>query len=68
MSKARKQISDQSAKGGLLGVFVYVMSKNSVDPILIGLLVPIISSVLAYVSTKIGDPELACIFVDKPDK
>ena len=68
MSKTRKQIGDQSAKGGLLGVFVYVMSRNSVDPILIALLVPIISSILAYLSTKIGDPELACIFVDKSDK
>jgi len=29
--------------------------------------VPIISTVFAYISTKIGDPDLACLFIDKED-
>lgn len=63
---AHKQIGDQTTKGGLLGVMIYTMSRNNVDPVLIGLLVPIAASVLAWVSTKIGDPDLACLFI--PDE
>ena len=44
------------------------MVKGNFDPMLIALLVPIISTLFAWISTKIGDPELACLFIDKPDK
>ena len=67
MSKARKQIGDQSTKGAALGLCVYGMLKQNFDPMLIALLVPIISTVFAWISTKIGDPDLACLFIDKPD-
>jgi len=67
MSKARRQIGDQSTKGAGLGLCVYGMVKQDFDPMLIALLVPIISTVFAYISTKIGDPDLACLFIDKPD-
>lgn len=63
INKAHRQISDQTTKGGLLGVMIYALSRNNVDPVLIGLLVPIAASVLAWVSTKIGDPDLACLFI-----
>ena len=66
INKAHRQISDQTTKGGLLGIMIYTLSRNNVDPVLIGLLVPIAASVLAWVSTKIGDPDLACLFI--PDK
>jgi hypothetical protein len=66
INKAHRQISDQTTKGGLLGVMIYTLSRNNVDPVLIGLLVPIAASVLAWVSTKIGDPDLACLFI--PDE
>ena len=67
---SHRQIGDQSTKGGLLGVFVYALSKNNVDPVLIGLLVPVVASILAYVSTLIGNKELACLFIpnEKKDK
>ena len=68
MSKARRQIGDQSTKGAALGLCVYGMVKQDFDPMLIALLVPIISTVFAWISTKIGDPELACLFIDKLDK
>lgn len=42
---------------------IYTMSRNNVDPVLIGLVVPVAASVLAWVSTKIGDPDLACMFI-----
>ena len=69
INKAHRQISDQTTKGGLLGVMIYTLSRNNVDPVLIGLLVPIAASLLAWISTKIGDPELACLFIpdDKKD-
>ena len=66
INKSHRQIGDQTTKGGLLGIFIYVLSRNNVDPVLIGLLVPVVASVLAWVSTKIGDPDLACMFI--PDK
>ena len=70
INKSNRQIGDQTTKGGVLGVFIYALSKNNVDPVLIGLLVPIAASILAYLSTLIGNKELACMFIpkDKPDK
>ena len=70
INKSNRQIGDQTTKGGVLGVFIYLLSKNNVDPVLIGLLVPIAASVLAYLSTLIGNKDLACMFIpkDKPDK
>ena len=63
ISKPHRQIGDQTTKGGLLGIMIYTMSRNNVDPVLIGLLVPVAASVLAWISTKIGDPDLACMFI-----
>ena len=63
INKANRQISDQTTKGGLLGIMIYALSRNNVDPLLIGLIVPGAASFLAWVSTKIGDPDLACMFI-----
>ena len=70
INKSNRQIGDQTTKGGVLGVLIYALSKNNVDPVLIGLLVPIAASVLAYLSTLIGNKDLACMFIpkDKPEK
>jgi len=68
MNKKNRQIGDQTTKGGLIGLFIYFATTNNVDPALIALLVPIISSVLAWASTKIGDPDLACLFIPKDKK
>ena len=68
-NNSHRQIGDQSTKGGLLGIMIYTLSRNNVDPVLIGLIVPVAASVLAWISTKIGDPDLACMFIpdDKKD-
>jgi len=63
ISKHHRQIGDQTTKGGLLGIMIYALSRNNVDPVLIGLIVPVAASVLAWISTKIGDPDLACMFI-----
>lgn len=69
INNAHRQIGDQTTKGGLLGIMIYAMSRNNVDPVLIGLIVPVAASVLAWVSTKIGNPDLACMFIpDDKDK
>jgi len=69
---AKRQIGDQTTKGGLIGLMIYGLNTQGVDPVLISMLVPVVSSVLAWASTKIGDPDLACLFVpqndDKPKK
>ena len=65
INKSNRQIGDQTTKGGVLGIFIYALSKNNVDPVLIGLLVPIAASVLAYLSTLIGNKELACMFIPR---
>lgn len=69
INKANRQIGDQTTKGGLLGIMIYTLSKNNVDPVLIAMITPIAASVLAWISTKIGDPNLACLFIpsDKKD-
>jgi hypothetical protein len=67
ISKAKRQIGDQTTKGGVIGIIIYALSTNNVDPVLIGLLVPVASSVLAWISTKIGDPDLACLFIPNDD-
>jgi len=68
INRSRRQISDQTTKGGLIGLFIYWATQNNIDPALTALLVPLISSVLAWLSTKIGDPDLACIFIPKDHK
>lgn len=69
MNKGHRQIGDQTTKGGVIGIIIYALSRNNVDPVLIGLLVPLVASVLAWVSTKVGDPDLACLFIpDDKDK
>ena len=68
ISRSHRQIGDQTTKGGLLGIMIYAMSRNNVDPVLIGLIVPVVASVLAWVSTKIGDPDLACLFIPDDKK
>ena len=65
INKSNRQIGDQSTKGGLLGIFVYALSKNDVDPVLIALLVPMAASILAYLSTLVGNKDLACLFIPK---
>jgi hypothetical protein len=68
INKAKRQIGDQTTKGGLIGLMIYGLNAQGVDPMLISMLVPVVSSVLAWASTKVGDPDLACLFIPKDDK
>lgn len=59
------QMQDQAAKGGALGLFVYFAAKGNMDPALMAICMPLIGSIFAWVSTKIGDPEIASFFGNK---
>ena len=63
-----KQIADQTLKGGVQGVICYFLWKSKLDRELIFMIIPITSTVLAWISTKIGDPELACLFIQDKNK
>ena len=64
----RLQIADQTLKGGIQGVICYFLWKSNLERELIFMLMPISSTVLAWISTKIGDPDLACLFISDKDK
>jgi hypothetical protein len=63
-----KQIADQTLKGGIQGVICYLLWKSKLDRELIFMLMPISATVLAWISTKIGDPDLACLFIQDKNK
>jgi len=55
----KNQAVDQTAKGGVLGIITYLAMKYDADPALVAMAMPLISAVLAWASTKIGDPGVA---------
>lgn len=57
--KSRQQTTDQSIKGGIAGIVLFLMMKSGADAALIAMSTPVITGLLSWVSTKIGDPELA---------
>lgn len=64
----KSQSLDQVAKGGALGVIVYLCDKYNVDPMLTALLMPLAAYGLAWASTKVGDPTVASFLVKKPEE
>jgi hypothetical protein len=68
INKAQRQTADQTVKGGIMGLLMYVAMQYNVDPGLIAASTPVVAGILAWLSTKIGDPELACLFIGKEDK
>jgi len=56
---------DQASKGGVLGIVVYLGTKYNADPALLALSMPLIAAVLAWASTKIGDPAVASFIGSK---
>ena len=62
------QVSDQTVKGSLLGLLCYLGWKMEIDPQVISLSLPILSAVFAWLSTRVGDPEIASIFDTKTVK
>ena len=67
INRANRQTADQATKGGLMGLFTYLAIHYNVDPGLIAAGMPVVAGILAWLSTKIGDPELACLFIPKTE-
>lgn len=55
----QKQIGDQTLKGAILGALGYVMMKLNVPAEAQAAFYPLILWSLAYVSSKVGDPDVA---------
>lgn len=67
---AQLQTADQTLKGAIIALVTYIAWKRGWDMQLVALAIPVVSGVLAYVSTLIGNKKTACLFVaqDEPDK
>ena len=64
---AQLQTADQTLKGAFIGLVTYVAYKYDLDTQLIAFSIPVVSGVLALVSTRIGNKSTACLFVAKDD-
>lgn len=65
--QAQLQTADQTLKGAMIGLVTYVAYKYDMDMQLIALAIPVVSGLLAYVSTLVGNKKTACLFVAKDD-
>jgi zinc transporter ZupT len=65
---SKTQMGDQMAKGGVMGLVVYFANKGNVDPELLAICMPLIAGVMAFVSSKIGDPGVASFFDTDKEK
>ena len=65
---AQLQTADQTLKGAVIALVTYVAYKYDLDMELVALAIPVVSGVMAWISTKVGNKNTACLFVDKTDK
>jgi hypothetical protein len=63
-----KQIIDQAAKGGILGVATWIAFSAGVDESVIAVLIPVATTILAWASSKFGDKAIASFFGSAPVK
>lgn len=55
----RSQTADQTMKGAITALILYFLVKLGADEQLVLIVTPIITGLLAWVSKKVGDPEIA---------
>ena len=65
---AQLQTADQTLKGAVIGLVTYLAYKYGWDMQLIALSIPVVSGVLAVISSYIGNRDTACMFVSKDDQ
>lgn len=66
-NNAKLQTADQTLKGAIIALGTYVAYERGYDPQLIALAIPVVSGILAYVSTLFGNKKTACMFVPKDE-
>ena len=64
---AQLQTADQTLKGAIIGLVTYVAYKYDMDMQLLALAIPVVSGILAYISTLVGNKKTACLFIAKDD-
>lgn len=64
---AQLQTADQTLKGAVIALGTYIAHKYNVDPQIIALSIPILSALMAGLSTKVGNPNTACLFVENEE-
>lgn len=62
---AKLQTADQTLKGAVIALVTYIGYRRGWDMQLIALAIPVVSGVMAYLSTLIGNKNTACLFVTK---
>jgi hypothetical protein len=62
---AQLQTADQTLKGAVIALVTYIGYRRGWDMQLIALAIPVVSGVMAYLSTLIGNKNTACLFVSK---
>jgi len=64
---AKLQTADQTFKGAIIALVTYVGYRQGWDMQLVALAIPVVSGVMAWLSTLIGNRKTACMFVAKDD-
>jgi hypothetical protein len=64
---AQLQTADQTLKGAIIALVVYVATKYDWDMELVALVIPVVSGVMAALSSLIGNKDTACVFVARDD-
>jgi len=62
---AQLQTADQTLKGAVIALGSYIAHKYNVDPQIIALSIPVASALMAWISTRLGNENTACLFVEK---
>jgi len=65
---AKLQTADQTLKGAVVALVSYVALKRGWDIELVALAIPVVSGVLAYVSTLVNNRANACLLMPKKPK
>ena len=62
---AKLQTADQTLKGAIIALVTYIAYRQGWDMQLIALAIPVVSGIMAYLSTLVGNKNTACLFVTK---
>ena len=65
MNNAQLQTADQTLKGAVIALVTYVAYKYGADMQLVALAIPVVSGLMAWLSTRFGNRDTACLFVSK---
>jgi len=59
-----KQTLDQTGKGAIAALVIYILNKVGLDSDAVLVIAPVVVGLLAWASKKVGDPEIASFLSD----